>query len=609
MSSTLALAEIKALPVDAIGANTSLRDIIAAYPATAELFSRYGLMGCGGERGPDEPLQWFAEVHNINAQTLLSEVKAVIHGQQNSVTSSQKPGLPAGEALYKRFIFAALAFTLTGGVVWGVINLTLIAMYRGFPAWLDPSNQAHGHVQIFGWVSLFIMGIAYHVIPRMKSAKLWNEYLAEISFVLMAAGVLLRGVFQPIMTHNSRIVGLVVTSALLEFVAISLFVLILLKTLSASVQPKEGFEKYLMAGSLWFWLMGLANLGIVMAMAGHDSDRIPGALNWSLRHLQLDGFITMFIFGIGRRTVGVFMGKRAPNKKLDAAIFYSLNSAIVARMAVDLLMQTAPTVAARTLLGVSAAVEFLAVFGFIYNLHIFGKPVVDLSKTPLPRDYEKFVYQSYGWLAIATIMIAAFSAYQVVTARVVPHALMGAYRHALTVGFITMMIMGYSNRIVPVFTGNRIYSTRLLNGSFIFITAGNFLRVTFQALTVPFGKNLFLVAGASGYFELLALGLFGYNLVATIQGKAKEKPAPAFKRLVGPIAATWSVADVLNSCPQTLDVFLNFGFDHLRNPVMRRTVAHTVTVEQAARMKKLDPSMLLLTLNKVREAVSSPTTA
>ncbi len=597
------------LPLDAIGANTSLREIIAVYPETVDLFTRYGLMGCGGERGPDEPLQWFAEVHNINAQTLLSEVKQTIGEAQSQGTKASTADRAPEKMLFKRFIYASLALTMGGGVLMGVVDLTLIAMKHAFPGWLDPYNEAHGHVQIFGFVSLFILGVAYHVVPRMKAAKLWSESLAETSFVLMVIGVVLRGALQPQMGGPLWITALVITSAILEAVAISLFVWVIAKTLQASPPASEGFEKYLIAGSAWFWLMGVANLGILLAMAAQRSNTIPVILNWSLRHLQLDGFIAMFIFGISRRTISVFMGRRAPDARLDRAVFYSINAAVVARIVSDLMMDVSPSLFARALMGVAGGVELLAIFGFIYNLHLFEKPQVDLSQTPIPREYEKFVLHAYAWLALATLMIAAFTAYEVVTTHAVPHAMMGAYRHALTVGFIAMMIMGYSHRIIPVFTGNRVFSPRLLNGSFAFVAVGNLMRVTFQSLTVPFGKPMFTAAGFSGYFEMIGFSLFTINLIATIQGRAEAREPKALLRESGPIGAAWSVAEVLEGYPQTLDVFLNFGFDHLRNSVMRKTLAHTVTVEQAARMKKIDPTLLVKTLNQVREAVTRASAA
>ena len=55
---------------------------------------------------------------------------------------------------------------------------------------------------------------------------------------------------------------------------------------------------------------------------------------------------------------------------------------------------------------------------------------------------------------------------------------------------------------------------------------GNTVRVVFQALTVPFGTWPFAVAGMSGWFEAVGLGLFGYNLLRTLyQPSAGEQPA------------------------------------------------------------------------------------
>jgi len=42
------------------------------------------------------------------------------------------------------------------------------------------------------------------------------------------------------------------------------------------------------------------------------------------------------------------------------------------------------------------------------------------------------------------------------------HAFFGAYRHALTVGFITMMIVGVSSKIVPTLSGLDVQSTTSL---------------------------------------------------------------------------------------------------------------------------------------------------
>jgi hypothetical protein len=53
------------------------------------------------------------------------------------------------------------------------------------------------------------------------------------------------------------------------------------------------------------------------------------------------------------------------------------------------------------------------------------------------------------------------------------------------------------------------------------------------------------------------------------------------------------VSDVLRAYPQSLDIFLKHGFTPLSNPVLRKTMARVVTVEQACRREGVDLDSLL----------------
>lgn len=57
------------------------------------------------------------------------------------------------------------------------------------------------------------------------------------------------------------------------------------------------------------------------------------------------------------------------------------------------------------------------------------------------------------------------------------------------------------------------------------------------------------------------------------------------------------VGEVLNRYPNTMDVFLRHGFTPLRNPLLRKTLAGVVTVEQACRREGVNMSELLTELN------------
>ncbi|HOS42595.1 MAG TPA: cbb3-type cytochrome c oxidase subunit I, partial [Armatimonadota bacterium] len=508
---------------------TSLREILSTWPQTRPVMARYGLLECGGAAGPDEPLGWFARVHRVAPERLLAELREAIAHSAAADTTAPVPAAPTPAApaddLYRRFLVTAVAFVLTGGVLWGAINLSLIGYHRAFLAWLTVGNQAHGHVQIFGWVALFIMGVAYHVLPRLKATPLRHAGLGYASFWLMAGGVLLHAVYRPFMA-SPALAPIPVLAGLMELAGILAFAAVVVETLRHGTTPADPSDKYLVTGTLGFVAMGVMNAALLSVMAAQGTAVLPPAWNWAYRHLQLTGFASMFIFGVSLRTLPVFLGKPEINPRLDRLVFPLIVGGFLLRAAGDVLVGTGRLAPAALLL--PAAMECVGLLGFIWNLGLFKRTVTPADgMDAAARAYEKFVYAAYGWLLVSVVGIAALTAYHALSGAPAPHALMGSYRHALTVGFITFIILGYAMRVVPVFLGRPVYSARLLNATFALMMVGNTLRVVFQALTVPFGAWPFTVAGLSGWFELVGLALFGYNLLRTIYSPAPPTPCRA----------------------------------------------------------------------------------
>ena len=102
----------------------------------------------------------------------------------------------------------------------------------------------------------------------------------------------------------------------------------------------------------------------------------------------------------------------------------------------------------------------------------------------IEKSYEKFVWAGILWLLVAEIAMMVFTVQESFTGIPVSHALIGAYRHAVTVGFITMMIFGFASRIIPISQGIKLHSYSLLLWTFILINAGSAIRVIFQPLAV-----------------------------------------------------------------------------------------------------------------------------
>ncbi len=64
------------------------------------------------------------------------------------------------------------------------------------------------------------------------------------------------------------------------------------------------------------------------------------------------------------------------------------------------------------------------------------------------------------------------------------------------------------------------------------------------------------------------------------------------------ITVSMKVAEVLEQYPQTVEVFVKYGFGNITNPVMRRTVAKVTTVKAACEMRNVSCEEFVNALNE-----------
>jgi uncharacterized protein involved in response to NO len=142
----------------------------------------------------------------------------------------------------------------------------------------------------------------------------------------------------------------------------------------------------------------------------------------------------------------------------------------------------------------------------------------------------KFIRVAYIWFIVAAAMLVFtpiynFGIYMPLTGSHVPfsHAFFGAYRHALTVGFIMMMIVGVSSKVVPTLSGVDVKRCNSLWPTFVLLNLGNLTRVSFQIAT-DFSPSAYAVMGVSGFIEVVGLALWGYELIANmLAGRVNER--------------------------------------------------------------------------------------
>ena len=83
-------------------------------------------------------------------------------------------------------------------VIWLAIGVILGMGMASVPAW-TVYRAMHVHVMLLGFVTMFINGVAYHVVPRLSGRPLWSIraarwhwWLANAGLCVMVAGFWLR---------------------------------------------------------------------------------------------------------------------------------------------------------------------------------------------------------------------------------------------------------------------------------------------------------------------------------------------------------------------------------------------------------------------------------
>jgi uncharacterized protein involved in response to NO len=580
-----------------ITAEMSLPDVIISNPATRAVFDRYGLKGCGGPQGPSESISWFARLHRVPLDQLLSELNQTASNPTSLVTTAE---CSIGDTIYRPFFIAGLATVLTLGCVWGAINLLTIGLKNNFSSVSYSWTLAHGHAMVFGFVGLFIMGFAYQAFPRFKHTSLWRPRLAIASLPLMIAGIALQTVAHLTVPAPFSL-QLELIAAPIQFAAVVIFGVVILQTARKARKP-EMYDRFVYAALVWFAFAALAN-PIVFKLFEFPGSREQllfnlATFNIPYRDVQLLGIAVVMILGVSLRFLPHAYALREPSRAWRDFLFWGVNGALVVG-------------ATSFITGMAGSNHWLLVLQWLCGIALLiiavGTPRQFRLFGAVPKSERdrglKFIRAAFVWFIIATTMLVFvpiynFGIYMPVTGSPVPfsHAFFGAYRHALTVGFIMMMIVGVSSKVAPTLSGVDVRRAPSLWPTFVLLNLGNAMRVSFQIAT-DFSPSAYRVMGVSGFLEVVGLSLWAYELVRNMRVGVrleKQMAEPVLTSLT--IAPETKVGDVLSRYPQSLDVFLKHGFTPLSNPVLRRTMARVVTVEQACRREGVDMNTLLAEL-------------
>lgn len=407
-----------------------------------------------------------------------------------------------------------------------------------------------------------------------------------------------------------------IVAATIQTCSVMIFAMAIVMTARQAKKP-ENYDRFVYAALGWFLLAALANPVIfkLFELPGGREQLLFNLATFNIpyRDVQLLGLAVVMILGVSLRLLPHAYGLREPSRAWQSFLFWGVNGSLLAGIVLFIAGMAGRNHWLLTIHWLTTFVLLAVAIGTPRQYRLFGA----VPENERDRGL-KFIRAAYVWFILATAMLVFtpiynFAIYRAVTGSHVPfsHAFFGAYRHALTVGFIMMMIVGVSSKVVPTLSGVDVRRANSLWPTFLLLNLGNLTRVSSQIAT-DFFPSAYSVMGFSGFIEVVGLTLWGYELFANMRAGKKLERATSIVEGNGNgrfrLTPQTKVADVLAHYPQSLQIFLRHGFGPLANPVLRKTMARVVTVEQACRREGVDLAELIAALRNV-ETSDRPATS
>ncbi|MGV3722992.1 MAG: hypothetical protein ACO1SX_19000 [Actinomycetota bacterium] len=564
-------------------AGSSVRDVLRRYPATREVFERYGLMGCGGSAGPDERIDRFARAHQAPMSDLILALKEAAQGSE---PPQQRAAAETQPEDYRYFLRAAALIGAFAGAALGAINLTWIATwgYTGMMPtwdWWPALVQAHGNAQLYGWCGLFIIGIASHSLPRMLRKPGPSPVRLRVIFGLIFSGLILGLVTQPL-AYQMIPARLFVLSSALQWAGVLLFAGWLLRTIGLPTEPHLAL---ISAGAAWFAVGATLRLVLSIQAVATQALTPDAAYNAAYLHAMSWGFLLSFVLGYSMRLLPAFLGLPPIKTRPAWGAAVCLTAGGIAEVIARGMALPGLSVLAVCASGAGVALGVLAV-------QIWA-PLLS-TEDAATRWLAWFARTAYAWLVIAAVILIGLRGFEATgpVFMLHQHAFGGASRHALTVGFVSLMIVGVSWRILPIFSGAERAHPALLPAVYGLLLTGCAFRVTGQMAAGLWGGAWYGLMGLSGWLETLGITLFALDVVRLLQGTPDAAALPE----IGPdveVSLEAPVGPLVAHRPWLAPVFARYGMGQVTNPLFQRTVGQRVTVAQACRRFQAAPGQFL----------------
>jgi uncharacterized protein involved in response to NO len=464
--------------------------------------------------------------------------------------------------IHEPFVRAALLIALTTGFGYGAVMVALLAFGVIPGTWYPPLLQAHGHAQLFGWLGCFVLGMGLFFLPRLRGAKLQHQERLRYVLIFLVTGIALRTVAQPLAgwfaqeSFVSWLRAAMLGASILEMAGLFVLLSLLIPTERAQKPLSPGAPAYpvlpfVQIGFICFVLAFVLNLFGTWNAFSQARNVIPARYDQSIILLMLYGVAIPMATVFALRNLPLFLRLAMPSRRgwrtlalvYVSALFLRLLPQFIA-IADDALIATGSVLRANYLnvlvfdaLAVGGVLVMNAcILIFVWRLDLLRRRppwIVDRAPNTRPDlehlrqrtrknfpdhgEYGRFewlIYSAFGWLVIATLLDILRALPFVAENFTIPQ---DAARHALFVGFITLLIFGMAVRMAPGFSGKRgVAYPDLLMWLFVLGNLAAFLRVV--PAFFPQSEFALMLWGISGFVGWTAVLVLAIMLRQTFRG-------------------------------------------------------------------------------------------
>ncbi len=430
----------------------------------------------------------------------------------------------ASWAISRRLLKVSLWCTFTLGASFGAANLLTIHLALG-P--VPPAhNWVHASFQVVGFVLMFLVGVAYQVIPRSCGVPLAARGAARATLPLLLTGLLLRmyGQFGPLLPGTPAALLAGGASILAGIVAFAGVLLATWRTAPAS-KPRIGLAG-VAAGTFW-WLAAGVLLVVegLRAVALRDAD-LGARYNEAFYAAALVGGAMSWIQGMFRRIGGATFGLRpsdAPLLTLALALWQIGTAAAVLGACLP------PGPGGQRLFDTGLIVLAAAVAVFVRGARILSTAAEEAPAFHLaPAAVRRTVRLAFVAALLFAALAALYGASEL-TGRVPSRLIWDGARHALALGCITPLILGLGSFIVPRLAGTPLRRRRWRSTGLVLIgvgLAGRECELLASWLAWP---PALWISGTSGLLAATGVVLAG----GAILGVLRARPEPDGRQNAG----------------------------------------------------------------------------